>query len=296
MDGPPRLRRSLLFVPGADARKLERARGSDADTLLFDLEDSVAPGQKAEARVLVAEALRGSGFGEVELAVRVNPVQTPWFEEDVEAVIGAGGRCLMLPKAQSVEGVAEAMRSIEAAERRQEVPYADAVRLLALIETPAGIIHAAEVGASSHRIEALCFGHADFSLEMGLTEPDPSRGSVLHARCQLAIAAKAVGVIPIDNIFPAVRDEQAFHADTELGRELGFEGKLCIHPAQVPIANQIYTPGPEQIERAQAIVEGWKRALEEGRGVFTIDNKMVDAPLAAVQERLLERARRAGKL
>jgi len=294
MNGNPRLRRSLLFVPGADTRKLERARGSDADTLLFDLEDSVAPGQKAEARLQVAEALRGSGFGQPELAVRVNPPQTPWFEEDIEAVIGAGARCLMLPKAQSIEGVAEAVRTIETSERRREEH--EAVRLLALIETPAGVIRAAELGASSPRIEALCFGHADFSLEMGLTEPDPSRGSVLHARCQLAIAAKAAGVIPIDNIFPAVRDEDAFRADAELGRELGFEGKLCIHPAQVPIANQVYTPSPEEIERAQAIVEGWRRALGEGRGVFTIDNKMVDAPLAAVQERLLERARRAGKL
>jgi citrate lyase subunit beta/citryl-CoA lyase len=286
----------LLFVPGADARKLERAHESGADTLLLDLEDSVAPDRKAEARTRVAETLRGADCRETELAVRINPPQTPYFEEDLEAVIEAGARALMLPKAESVEGVGKVVGQIEAAEGRHRMSGSERVKLLALIESPAGVINAAALCASWPRVEALCFGHADFSLEMGLTQAEASRGSVLHARCQLAIAAKASGVVPIDNICVAVRDEEAFRADTALGRDLGFEGKMCIHPAQVAIANELYTPTEEEIERARTIVEGWNRALRQGRGVFTIDDKMVDAPLVAVQERLLERARRARKL
>jgi citrate lyase beta subunit len=296
MTGPPRLRRSLLFVPGAEARMLARARESGADTLLFDLEDSVAPDRKVEARAQVAEALGQADFGETELAVRINPPQSPHFEEDLEAVIEAGAPTLMLPKAETVEGVQQVLRRVEVAERRHRASESEPARLLALIETPAGVLGAASLGACSPRIEALCFGHADFSREMGLAEADPSRGSLLHARCQLAIAAKACGVAPIDNVCLAVRDEAAFRADAELGRDLGFEGKMCIHPAQVAAANDVYTPSPEEIERARAIVEGFERALQEGRGVFTLDNKMIDAPLVAVQERLLERARRAGRI
>jgi citrate lyase beta subunit len=296
MSDPPRLRRSLLFVPGADGRRFARARESGADTLLFDLEDSVAPDRKAEARAQVAEVLGEGGFGETEPAVRINPPQTPYFEDDLEAVIEAGARTLMLPKAETVEGVLEVIRRIEGLEARHRPSDPVRTGLLALVETPAGVLDAAPLGACSPRVEALCFGHADFSREMGLTEADASRGSVLHARCQLAIAAKACGATPIDNICVATRDEPVFRADAELGRDLGFEGKMCIHPAQVGIANEVYTPSPEEIERARAIVEGFSRALAEGQGVFTIDNKMIDAPLAAVQERLLERARRAGRL
>jgi len=292
MTGAPRLRRSLLFVPGAEARKLARARESGADTLLFDLEDSVAPDRKVEARARVAEVLRQADFGETELAVRINPPQTPHFEEDLEAVIEAGVSTLMLPKAETVEGVQQVLRRVEVAERRHRPSESEPVKLLALVETPAGVLGAASLGVSSPRIEALCFGHADFSREMGLAEADASRGSLLHARCQIAIAAKACGVAPIDNVCLAVRDEAAFRADAELGRDLGFEGKMCIHPAQVALANDVYTPSPEEIERARAIVEGFERALQEGRGVFTIDDKMIDAPLVAVQKRLLERARR----
>ena len=296
MSQNPRLRRSLLFVPGADARKLERARGSGADTVILDLEDAIAPGQKAEARARVAEALGAADFGETELAARINPPQTPFFEEDLEAMIEAGAPCLMLPKVETAEGIAEVVRRLERAERRHRYSGSEPVRLLALVETPSGIVNAAFLAAASSRVEALCFGHADFSRGMGLMDADVSRGTVRHARCQLAIAAKACGVLPIDTVCLAVRDEQAFRADAELGQDLGFEGKMCIHPTQVAIANQVYTPTTEEIERARIVLEAWQQAVRDGRGVFTVDDQMVDAPLVAIQERVLERARRAGKL
>jgi citrate lyase subunit beta/citryl-CoA lyase len=295
MSRSPRLRRSLLFVPGAEERKLVRARDSAADTLILDLEDSIAPDRKAEARARVAAALREAEAG-IEMAVRINPPGTPWHQADLEAVLEGGARSLMLPKAEAGEGVRALAARIEALEQRGGTAASDGVRLLALVESPAGILAATEVGRASARVEALCFGHADFSTAMGLADADASRGTVLHARCALAIAAKATGVVPIDTVFVDVRDNAGFRADAAQGRDLGFEGKLCIHPAQVEIANEVYTPSAEEIARARIIVEGWQQAVRDGQGVFTVENKMVDAPLVAVQERLLERARLAGVL
>jgi len=287
------MRRSLLFVPGAEPRKLEKAREAGADTLLLDLEDAVAPDRKADARANIAAALRAGTFGNTEAAVRINAPGTPYFEADLEAVIAAGGRTILLPKSESVEQIVAVARTIASLEQQQPTPGA-ATKLLLLVETPAGIANALALGGSTPRIEALCFGHADFSLSMGLTEADAARGIIYHARCNVVIAAKACGVAPIDCVHLAVKDEQAFREDAELGMRLGFEGKLCIHPRQVEITNAVYTPSREQIDYALRVIEGYERAQADGRGVFTLDGKMIDAPLVAVQRRVLERARRAG--
>ena len=286
-----RLRRSLLFVPGAEPRKLERAREAPADALLLDLEDAVAPAQKGEAREHVAAALRDGIFGDTEVGVRLNAFGTIDFEADLQAVVGAGGRLLMLPKCESAEGLATAIEQID---RIAAAANAARVGVLALVESPAGITQATAIGRAAASVEGLCFGHADFSLSMGLSEADASRGIIYHARCTLVIAAKACGVAPIDCVHLAVKDEDAFRRDAELGLQLGFEGKLCIHPRQVEIANQVYTPSAEQIDYARRVVDAWEAARAAGRGVFTVDGKMVDAPLVAVQRRILERARRAG--
>lgn len=293
-----RLRRSLLFIPGAEPRKLEKSRGAGADTLIFDLEDAVAVDLKERARELVVETLLVGDFGETELAVRINALGTPYFDEDLAAVVEAGACAIVLPKSETAAGLAAVTEAIEVAERTRRRASNDAnrVSLLALVETAAGITNVSSLAAATPRVDALCFGHADFSLDMGLAEADPSTGIVYHARCTLALAAKAGGVAPIDNVCLAIKDAAGFRDDTELGCRLGFEGKLCIHPAQVGIANDVYTPTDDQIVYARRVVEAWEQARAEGRGVFTLDAKMVDAPLVAVQERILERARRAGVL
>lgn len=264
--------------------------------MLFDLEDSVAPEQKPEARKLVAARLRTGGFGNAEAAVRVNAAGTPYFEADLEAVIDAGGRSLMIPKSESAEGITAVIEALRGLEQGREEKTEECTKLLLLVESPAGIAQALAIGRAAPSIEALCFGHADFSLNMGLTEADASKGILYHARCTLVIAAKASGVAPIDCVHLAVKDERAFREDAETGLHLGFEGKLCIHPRQVEIANEVYTPRPEQIDYALRVLEAWERTVAEGRGVFTLDGKMIDAPLVAVQQRVLERARRAGAL
>jgi len=287
------LRRSLLFVPGAELRKLERAREAKADTLLLDLEDAVAPEQKEAARAHVATAVRSGAFGAIETAVRVNAPSTPYFEDDVEAVIEAGCRLILLPKAESATGIAAVEEKLRNAERRCG---RGGTRLLLLVESPRGIAEALALGRASSRIGGLCFGHADFSLSMGLSEADASRGVAYHARCSLVIAAKACDVAPIDTVFLAAKDEAGFRADAELGMQLGFDGKLCIHPRQAEIANEVYTPTAAQIDYASSVIDASQRAEAEGRGVFTLSGKMIDAPIVAVQRRVLERARRAGIL
>ena len=162
------------------------------------------------------------------------------------------------------------------------------------METAAGIAEVATLARDAPRIDALCFGHADFSRDMGLAVADASGGVVLHARCSLAIAARAAQVAPVDTVFLDVRNEEGFRRDAELGLSLGFEGKLCIHPLQVALANQVHTPTAEQVEYAQRVVEAAREAEAEGKGVFTVGGKMVDAPLIAAQQQVLERARRAG--
>ena len=228
----------------------------------------------------------------MELAVRVNAPGSADFAADLDAVLDAGCRTLVVPKAERPDDIVRLVAAIAAqagqAERGAEVT------LLLLVESPLGIASALAIGSASPRVEALCFGHADFSLEMGLREADASRGITFHARCTLAIAAKACGTAPIDCVYLAVQDEAGFRADAALGLALGFEGKLCIHPRQAAIANEVYTPQADEIARARRVIEAAEAARAEGRGVFALDGKMIDAPIVAVQRRVLERARRAG--
>ena len=282
------LRRSLLFVPGIATQRFAKAIASGADTILFDLEDSVPPDAKSRAREQVCAALATTDFGTTEPAVRINAPGTPFHEDDLRATAEAGASAVMIPKSERPEqlhSVGQILDEIDSP-----------ARLLALLETPLGVSRALEVGQAAPRVDALCFGHADFALEMGVPADDPGSGVLFHARCSVAIAARAAGVQPIDNVCLAVRDESAFRLDVGLGMKLGFEGKLCIHPAQVAIANEMYTPSQEEVAYAHRVVSGWRAARAEGSGVFTLDDKMVDAPLVQAQERVLERAKRAGLL
>jgi citrate lyase subunit beta/citryl-CoA lyase len=288
-----RLRRSLLFVPGAEQRKLDRSREAAADLLVFDLEDSVVPDHKTRAREQVADHIRSAESSGAEMAVRVNPPESPYFEADLEAVVSAGARTIMLPKTQNPEVLGQVSVTLAAIEARLEIPR-ESVRLLALVETAAGISRVEALAGADSRIDALCFGNADFSLDMGLPESDPSTGVLLHARCRLAIAAAAAKVTPIDGVCLAVKDTAAFLEEGNFALRLGFEGKLCIHPAQAEIANSIFTPTADQIETALRVIEGWKAAVAEGKGVFALDGKMIDPPVVDIQQRVIDRAKQAG--
>ncbi len=289
-----RLRRSLLFVPGSEARHIARARAAGADTVLFDLEDAVAPSAKVDARALVVEALRGGGFGDAEPAVRINGLGTEYFDADLGAVVAAGARAILLPKAERAADLVTVAEALARHERACGIGAAHVVRILALVETAAGVANVLAIAASTARLEALCFGHADFARDMRLDETEAAHGVIHHARCAVAIAARAHGLTPIDSVCLQVRDDEVMRAEVMRGLSLGFDGKLCIHPRQVAITNELYTPTPQRIAAAQRVVDAWSQAEREGRGVLALDGKMIDAPIVAAERRVLERARRAG--
>lgn len=294
-DSPP-LRRSLLFVPASAPRKLERAVESGADTLILDLEDAVAPDRKNDARARVVELLANGSAGSCEVVVRINPLGSSAFQDDIEALADAGVKTILLPKTDSLDSIEYVVRKLESAEGDAGRGEQQPIKILALIESALGVVNAAAIARSTPRFEALCFGHADFSLDMGLPHAESDDGVVLHARCTVAIAAKSAGLGAIDCVCLAVKDEMAFRQDALRGAGLGFDGKLCIHPHQVRFANEVYTPTPDQIAYALRVLDGWREAQAGGHGVFALDNKMIDAPLVAVQERILARARRTGIL
>lgn len=276
------LRRSMLFVPGSEPRRLEKALSVPADSLIFDLEDAVAPEQKTKARALVVDALQ-SIDSQTEIVVRINPEGSPWFNEDLAAISAAGVDSIMLPKAEQAAAVAALAKQLPAG-----------MQLIPLIESAQGVLNAAAIAACGNNIGALCFGHADYCLDLGLANNDSLQTIVLHARCQTVLAAKAAQVSPIDNVCLAIKDADLLSQDISTGLQLGMEGKLCIHPLQVEAANRLYTPSEEQISWAQTVVTAAADAEAQGKGVFALNNKMIDAPVIQAQQQVLNRAQAAG--
>lgn len=278
------LTRSVMFVPGSEPRRIQKTLEVPADILVFDLEDAVSPNDKARAREIVVEALASKDFAERQVLVRVNGVSSPWFKADMQALADIDHHALMLPKCESIAD----LKALESFVEK------DSYRLFAIIETALGVLKAADIAEIISTENALCFGHVDFSADMGLNDNDASTGSIYHARCQLALAAKAYGVKAIDNICLNVRDEGLIRQDALLGQQLGYDGKLCIHPYQVSIVNEVYTPSIEQVKRAESILDAWEIAQQQGQGVFVFENKMIDLPVIIAQQSVLRRAQAAG--
>ncbi|MGE0809885.1 MAG: CoA ester lyase [Immundisolibacter sp.] len=275
---PDWLIRSALFVPGDDDRKLARATTAGADALIYDLEDAVAAERKADARQRVCAALAGPG--PALRLVRVNALDTPWGAQDIRAVGAAGAHGVLIPKCDSPDALQQA----------DALLAGSATRLVALIETPAGVFDLPALTAASPRLAALGFGHADFSHAAGLPDMRSDAGLVWHARAQIALAAKARGLLALDCVGLEVRDEAAFRADAALGRGLGYDGKLCIHPMQVAVVNALYAPDDATIAHAHRVLAAWDAARAQGQAVIAVDGRMVDAPVVAAARRTLARA------
>lgn len=276
-----RLRRSLLFVPGDDERKIDRALAGTADSMIFDLEDAVAPERKAFAREVVVEHLRRTV--RPERIVRVNAVGTTEYDLDVQAAVAGGADALLLPKCDGPE-VAFAV-----AQHLKRLGAPDSLRLLALIESAAGLM-ALQRSWSVPRLDALCFGHVDIAREFDLPDADPNEGLLLHGRCQLAIAARAAGLIAIDAVTVDYRDAERCRHDGEHGRRLGYAGKFCIHPNQIAIVHRAYAPSAALIARAELVLAAWDSAQRSGAGVIAYEGEMIDAPVAARYRAILARA------
>jgi citrate lyase subunit beta/citryl-CoA lyase len=277
-------RRSLLFSPGDRPEMMRKGPGSGADVVIFDLEDAVAPDRKSEAREAVADVLSDPAFDpDCEVCVRVNADPTVADEDAKVALSDNPVDSVMLPKAESAED-AETLAGI-LAERGVDAP------LIAICESATGVLRA-EAVAAADPVDALAFGAEDFAADVGATRTSDGT-EVLYAREHVVVAAAAAGVDAIDTLHTDIEDEAGLAEETAFALELGFDGKICIHPSQVPVVNDAFTPPADRIEWARRVLDAAEAADREGRGVFRVDGQMVDAPLIGQAERVRERARAA---
>ena len=288
-----RLRRSLLFVPASSERFFAKAQSSQADSLIFDLEDAVTPERKAIARETLKDVLSDRGFDRFERTVRINDLDTPYFLDDVLAMVEAGADGLVVPKTNTIEGIRFVDKLVSLAEERSGREPGSVV-LLPLIEQPQAIGNAFNLAQASPRLAGMAFGHGDFSLAMGIQAAPSIDGIVLHARCQVVTAAKSAGIVPIDNVYLDIPDVEGLVAETRQGKQLGYEGKACIHPNQVEPVNAVYTPTAEEVAYARDLVAAFEGAVAEGKGAVAFQGRMIDGPIADIERIVLERARKAG--
>jgi citrate lyase subunit beta/citryl-CoA lyase len=273
----------LLFVPATERRKLEKAVTLPCRGIVLDLEDAVAPGRKADARDGLAElarAVRGAGR---ELYVRVNGLHTESWREDVAAAVAAGAPALLVPKAESHEGIAELGAALDAAE--QITGAARKTTLVLLIETARGVLAMERLLAGSPRVAAGCLGLADLSLDLGISWDAALRerpALYVEQRLRLSLASRAAGIEkPWDAVYMNIGDGAGFADDVRLGRRVGCQGKLVVHPSQIEPVNAAYRIGDDELKRAQRIVESFERAVERGSGALTVDGMLVDEPVVA---------------
>lgn len=289
-----RLRRSLLFVSGSEPSALEAAHHSAADGLILDLEDTVPPARKPLARRHVADFLAQPVREGFERAVRVNATTTPWFTDDTEIVVTSGADALVIPKVESASHIRLVVRHLKRAERRAgRTP--GSVKLLALIETPRGVLNADAIATASRHIEALVMGHVDLSRALGIKETGAMHGTILHARCQLVLAAKAAGREAIDAVFMDLDDPDGFTAEARQGLQLGFGGKLLVDESQVALVHEVYRPSEAEVGYARRLIAAFEAAVAEGKGVFLFEGRMIDLPVVEAERTVLERARRGSE-
>lgn len=279
------VRRSLLFSPGDQPELMYKAPDTGADTVVFDLEDAVAPGRKEEARVAVNEVLCDPAFDpDCEVCVRVNP-DPETAEADLETVLKGDPRIdsVIAPKVESAADVETLDELI--VERGYDLP------ILALCESASGVLHA-EAIAASPAIAALIFGAEDLSADIGASRTE-SGEEVSYARQHVVLAASAADVDAIDTVFPEIEATDRLADETAFARQLGYDGKVAIHPAQVPVINGGFTPDPADVEWAKRVLEATEQAKSEGKGVFRVDDEMIDAPLISRAERVMQLYRAA---
>jgi citrate lyase subunit beta/citryl-CoA lyase len=280
-------RRSVLFSPGDRPEMLRKAPGPGADVVVFDLEDAVAPERTDKARESVRAVLTDADFDpECEVCVRVNPVGAGAGDDVEGALVEAseGFDSVMLPKTASGGDVDTLARLL--AEQGLGVP------VLALVESARGVLNAADI-ADAEATDALVFGAEDLSADIGATRTAEGT-EVLHAREHVVLAASAAEVDAIDTVYTDIEDIDGLAAETRFAAQLGYDGKMAIHPAQVAPINDAFTPDAADVEWAERVLAAKQEADAEGRGVFRVDGEMVDAPLVAQAERIVERAAAAG--
>lgn len=287
------LRRSLLFIPGNNPGMLLNGVVFGSDSIIFDLEDAVSPAEKDSARILVRNALKTLNFEEVETVVRVNALETPYWEEDLEYIIPQRPDCIMPPKSQRKEDIEQFDEYISKVEKESGIPQGQ-TKLIPLIETALGVENAFEIASASKRVVAIFLGAEDLTANLGAKRTKSSE-EIFYSRSRIVVAAKAAGVGAIDTPFTDVDDEEGLIKDATFAKDLGFDGKSVISPRHIDGVNMVFTPSEEEIEYAKRVIDAIEQGKAEGKGVISLDGKMVDAPIVARAEKIMEMAKDSRK-
>ncbi|MER2581125.1 MAG: CoA ester lyase [Candidatus Competibacter sp.] len=264
-----RPRRSMLYMPGSNARALDKARTLPADSLILDLEDAVAPDAKELARKQVCEAVAAGGFGLREIIIRVNALSTKWGYEDIAMASKSGANALLLPKVES----ADAIRHMESIMRANGAP--DSMTIWAMMETPRSILESQRIAESTPRMEGLVMGTSDLAKELDCAHTHERLPFMVSLGLCL-LAARAAGLAILDGVYLDLNDETGFEFACRQGHELGFDGKTLIHPKQIGPCNKVFTPKAEDVAWSRKIIEAHAAAAARGEGVVVVDGKLIE--------------------
>jgi len=283
-----RLRRTMMYIPGNNPGMIIDGHIYGADSIMFDLEDSVSLQQKDAARFLVYNALRTVDYQGTERVVRVNGLDTPFGRDDFEAIVKAKPDIIRLPKTETPEDVRMADQLITEIEEREGIEKGS-VKLMAAIESALGIINAYEIATASPRLVGIAIGAEDFVTDLQTTRSIDGI-EILTARSKLVMAARAAGIYALDTVFADINDMEGFIAEVKVAKQLGFDGKSVVHPKQIQPVHEIYTPSEKEIQKSLRILYAIKEAEKKGSGVIAVDGKMVDGPIVDRARRVIDLA------
>lgn len=280
-----RLRRSMMFVPGNNPAMIADSRIYGADSIMFDLEDSVSYLEKDAARFLVHNALKTLDFGKKEIVVRINDLSNGLGVADLEAIIPAGVHVVRLPKTDSAQDVIDCEREIARIEEKHGIPVG-ATGMMAAVESANGVLNAREIAKASDRLIGIALGAEDYVTDLKTTRTDGTE--LFFARNMILHAARAAGIAALDTVFSDVNNEEGFLAEVELIHKLGFDGKSVINPRQIGVLHRALVPSEKDLKKAYAIMDAIKEANARGSGVASLNGKMIDRPIVIRAQRLID--------
>lgn len=286
-----RFRFARLYLPGNNPKMMLNAGVHNSDGIILDLEDSVSPDKKFEARFLVRNALRAVNFYGSERMVRIN--QLPQGLEDLEYVVPHGLNLILLPKCETADQIKQTEAAVEALQRKHDIE--SPVFYMPIIESALGVENAFEIASASENIAAVAIGLEDYTADLGVQRTNEATES-LYARMRLVNACKAAKVQPIDSVFSDVGDEEGLRKTTLVSKSMGYEGMGCIHPRQIAVIQKAFAPTDEEIKKAEVIAEAFEQAEKEGLGVISVGSKMIDPPVVTRALRTMKLARELGLL
>jgi len=281
-------------MPGDDRRKIEKSTMLGVDSICMDMEDGVAANKKNEARAVIAQAMKELDFGNSERCIRINSIGSGLEKRDLAAALATRPDSIVVPKIETAEQVKWVSDHIETYELSSNSKIGS-VRLLVGVETAKGIMNLREIASADKRLEAIIFGGEDYAASVGAVRTK-SAIELLYARQATVTACAANDLQAIDIVFIDFKDNEGLRVEAEQGAGFGFSGKQVIHPNQVPVAQEAFTPSNAAIEYAKRIVESFESSQKEGKGAYALDGKMIDLPLLKNAQKVLERARAAGKV